>query len=333
MTRADVRMGCQTGWRGRVSWVAIAGVWAVAACQPLVRGDAVWVHIPPGAPLTVVAESLAANGIVRSASRFERFARMGRRHRGIQPGIYELEPGRPMGRVLATLRRGAPPVSKVVVRERMTLDELALELEEKVGIAPEDLITAAHDSALRARVATRGATIEGYLYPTEYYVLHATPVLEVLTQMADTFEARWDTTWNTRLDSLGVTRDELVTLASIIAGEMPHPDERLVVSSVYHNRLNRGMRLQADPTVIYALGERRRLTFRDYRVESEYNTYRIDGLPPGPIGQPAVVHIRAALYPAETDYLYFVGGWNKRHLFSRTYREHLRTIRQIRGTR
>lgn len=311
--------------------VSALALLAAAACQLPTPGPAVLVVIPEDAPLPVVAESLAVHGIIASASRFERFARMGRRYRDIKPGIYHLESGRPMGRVLSDLRRGAPPGNTVVVRERMTLHELAQELERAVGTDPDELFEAARDSALRAKVGTSHATIEGYLYPTEYYVLNRMPIAKVLNQMADTFLARWDTSWNARLDSLGLTRDEAVTLASIIAGEMPHPDERLVVSSVYHNRLARGMRLQADPTVVYALGERRRLTFDDYRVDSDYNTYQINGLPPGPIGQPAAESIEAALYPAETDYLYFVGGWSGRHYFSETYREHLARIRRIRG--
>jgi UPF0755 protein len=91
------------------------------------------------------------------------------------------------------------------------------------------------------------------------------------------------------------------------------------------------MRLQADPTVVYALGERRRLNFNDYRVESEYNTYTVSGLPPGPIGQPSSTSLHASLYPVESDYLYFVGRPDGRHEFSRTYLEHLRTIAQLRG--
>jgi UPF0755 protein len=148
--------------------------------------------------------------------------------------------------------------------------------------------------------------------------------------MVDTFAVRWNPGWTARLDSLGLSRDEIVTLASIIAGEMPHPEDVLHVSSVYHNRLARGMRLQADPTVVYALGQRRRLTFDDYRVASDYNTYAVAGLPPGPIGQPSVMSLEAAQYPLGSDYLYLVGRWNGRHQFSRTYREHLRTIAQVR---
>jgi len=332
-TRAGLARRRRRPRSGAAAPAAFLAVVSLAACHLPTPGPPAWVVIPENAELPVVAESLAAHDIVTSASRFQRFARMGRRHRGIKPGIYHLEPGWPMGRVLAALRRGAPPGATVLVRERMTLRELAEELQQTVGTDPEELFAAARDSALRSRVGTSDATIEGYLYPTEYYVLHDTPALKVLRQMADTFLARWDTTWNARMDSLGFTRDETVTLASIIAGEMPHPDERLIVSSVYHNRLTRGMRLQADPTVVYALGERRRLTFDDYRIDSDYNTYQISGLPPGPIGQPAIESIEAALYPADTDFLYFVGGWSGKHYFSATYREHLARIRRLRGRR
>jgi UPF0755 protein len=114
---------------------------------------------------------------------------------------------------------------------------------------------------------------------------------------------------------------------------MPLGDERFQVASMYHNRLARGMRLQADPTVVYALGERRRLTFADYRIRSAYNTYTIKGLPPGPIAQPSTESLEAALYPADTDFLYMVAGPGGSHEFSHTYREHLRTIREIRGGR
>jgi UPF0755 protein len=124
-----------------------------------------------------------------------------------------------------------------------------------------------------------------------------------------------------------------VTLASIIAGEVRYEPDRAYVSSVYHNRLERGMRLQADPTVVYALGRRRRLYERDYQTPSPYNTYLIDGLPPGPIGSPSRASIEAALYPARTRFLYFVARPDGQHVFSLTYAEHLRTIREIRGGR
>jgi UPF0755 protein len=290
----------------------------------------VWVEIPEGATIEAVAESLVAHGIVSSPKRFIKLARFGRREPAIQPGVYPLRPGTPQHQVLSALLRGRPPARKIVVGERMTLNELALALEARLGLAPDQVIAAAADASLRARVGTPSATVEGYLYPTTYYVnLDASP-LEVLRQMTDTFAARWPATWTARLDTVGLSRHDIVTLASIIAGEGPLPGERARVGSMYHNRLARGMRLQADPTVVYALGRRRRLTFDDYRIPSAYNTYTVSGLPPGPIAQPSAASLEAALYPEETDFLFMVARPDGSHGFSRTYFEHLRTIRQVR---
>jgi UPF0755 protein len=121
-----------------------------------------------------------------------------------------------------------------------------------------------------------------------------------------------------------------VTLASIIEGEGGDSSELALIASVYHNRLARGLRLQADPTVVYALGARNRLSTRQYAFDSPYNTYQVNGLPPGPVGQPSAASLLAALYPAETAFLYFVATREGRHVFSRTYREHLDAIRALR---
>ena len=301
------------------------------ACDGEPRGEAVWVEIPLDAPLSVVAESLAVHGIIASAPEFQVRALRGHRYRDIKPGIYPLRPNMSMGQVMRILRRGRSPVAKVIIRERMTLDEVALEVEQRLGIEPAAFVEAARGQEIRERVGARGASVEGYLYPTMYYVNKDARADQVVRQMVDTFETRWNRAWYSRLDSMGISRDEAVTLASIIAGEMPHPEEILRVAAVYHNRLSRGMRLQADPTVIYALGERRRLTFADYRVASDYNTYTFRGLPPGPIGQPSLESINAALYPDASEDLYFVGRRDGRHEFSRTYRDHLKTIAQIRA--
>ena len=309
---------------------AIAALLALGCLGPP-RAEPVWVEIPADSPVAEVAEVLAERGIVASAAEFERVARIGNRHRSIKPGIYPLRPSMHVGQVLALLRRGRRPAAKVVVGERMTLVEVAAEVERALGIEAHVFLAATRDSTLRARVGARGESVEGYLYPTTYYVdLKAKP-LAVLRQMVDTFATRWNPLWGSQLRALGISRDEAVTLASIIAGEMPHPEDLSRVAAVYHNRLMLGMRLQADPTVIYALGERRRLTYRDYRVASEYNTYTIRGLPPGPIGQASATSLEAALYPVDHDYLFFVGRWDGRHEFSRTYREHLRTIARVRG--
>lgn len=323
---ATVRRGRAGLW---VPWCTL-GILAATACVTPRDVPAVWVEVPEGATIEAVAEALATRGIISSPERFVRLARFGRRQPNIRPGVYPLRPGTPQHRVLSTLLRGRPPARKVVVGERMTLVEVAGAVEARLGLEPAAVIAAAADPGLRARIGVTGKTVEGYLYPTTYYVnLDATP-LEVLRQMTDTFVARWRPAWTRRLDTLGLSRHDIVTLASIIAGEGPLSDELPRVGSMYHNRLARGMRLQADPTVVYALGRRRRLTFDDYRISSAYNTYAVNGLPPGPIAQPSVASLEAALYPEETDFLYMVARPDGSHQFSRTYAEHLRTIRQIR---
>ena len=197
-------------------------------------------------------------------------------------------------------------------------------------ISPDSFREATRSPDLLSRVGARGPTLEGYLYPETYHVGLAISARALVEHMVSEFESHWLDPWDARLDSIGLTRDEAVTLASIIEGEVLDPLDRKYVSSVYHNRLNGGMRLEADPTVIYALGERRRLFFRDYRTRSPFNTYLHDGLPPGPIGQPSAASIEAALYPNRTGFLFFVAGPDGKHIFSRTYREHQGAIRQLR---
>jgi UPF0755 protein len=303
------------------------------ACAPSEAGPATWVRVPSGDSIAAVADSLAAHGIVRSARTFERFARLGRRHLGIQAGVYPLRPGTPMGKVLVELRKGRPNAIRIRVQPGVWLVELAPVIARVLEIPLDTLLEASRDPALLSSLQSEATTLEGYVFPTEYYVPVDAGPHQVWRQFADTFEARWADAWDRRLDTLGLTRHEIVTLASIIEGEGPIQADRSLISSVYHNRLRRGLRLQADPTVVYGRGSRARLYHKHYQLESKYNTYRVDGLPPGPIGQPSHASLRAALYPAETEYLYFVATADGRHLFSRSYPEHLATVRSVRSSR
>jgi UPF0755 protein len=309
----------------------MAGLTTVlATCGVPQSAERVEVILPPGASVAEMADSLAARQIIGSARAFVMYAKMSGQSEGIRSGTYYLTPGRPVGEVVAELVRG-PILARIVVREGLTIAELAVVAQRELGMPDSLFRYAASDSILRDRIGARGETLEGYLFPTAYYFHVDAPADEVVHRMVAEFEARWKPQWNARLDTLGLTRDEVVTLASIIEGEVRHDVDRGYVSSVYHNRLARGMRLQADPTVVYALGERRRLRNRDYRFRSPYNTYLIDGLPPSPIDQPSAASLEAALYPLSTDFLFFVAGPEGKHVFSRTYLEHLATIRRVRG--
>ncbi len=301
----------------------------LGACVVPESPEAVRVTIPD-APVEAIAESLAVHGIVGSAESFARFARMGRKHLGIKAGVYPLVPGTPMGKVLAILRRGREPETRLEVRSGIWISELAPLVEQLMGVSPDSFVQATRDSSIRARVGAESESVEGYLFPTTYYIPVGASADQIVRQMVDTFEAHWRPVWTARAESLGYTRHHVVTLASIIEGEDPHHADLGYVSSVYHNRLANGRRLQADPTVVYALGERRRLYNRDYAFASPLNTYRVAGLPPSPIGQASLASLEAALYPLPSDFLYFVARRDGRHVFSRTYGEHLATIRAVR---
>lgn len=310
--------------------LGVAFLLALAACTGERAGHGVRVTIPPGASVDRIADILETRNVIASPARFRWYVRLGRHDRDLQAGVFDLRTNMSVSEVVTALTRGRVALEAVTVREAMMLRELEVEVREVLSVPPDDWERATRDSALRARVGARGPTLEGYLYPTTYFVRVGADASEIVTQMVDEFERHWDPAWNARLDTLGMSRDEIVTLASIIEGEVRHGEDGPYVSSVYHNRLGRHMRLQADPTVIYALGRRRRLFLRDYEIRSPFNTYRIDGLPPHPIGQPSAASLKAALYPARTDFLYFVAGSDGRHVFSRTYREHRAAIRTIR---
>ncbi len=314
----------------RAALLLLAAPGILACKAPEVSGDRHRITIPRGAGLGAVADTLAARDLVRSAALFRFYAKASGRERRIQAGTFEVPEGASVRRVLDILVHGRVVEERLLLPEGLMLAEVAASVERQLGIPAESLLAAAADSVLRHRVGATAPTLEGYLYPSTYRVPVNASALDVVRRMVDEFEARWEPRWNSRLDSLGMTRAELVILASIIEGEVRYAPDRQFVSSVYHNRLRRGMRLQADPTVIYALGRRRRLFERDYETVSPYNTYLINGLPPGPISQPSTESLSAALYPAETNFLYFVARPDGKHVFSRTLREHNAAVREVR---
>jgi UPF0755 protein len=197
------------------------------------------------------------------------------------------------------------------------------------GAAAQDRAAASRALGFPAR------SFEGFLRPETYSLRHGTTAAELVRVMAEGFLAAWRPEWDARLDTLRWTRAQLVTFASIVEGEARADDERETIAGVYHNRLRIGMALQADPTVQYAIflatGKRKpRLFTRDYQFRSPYNTYLHPGLPPGPVNSPSRRSLEASLYPARVPYLYFVAGPDGRHVFSRTYEEHLRAIARVR---
>jgi UPF0755 protein len=309
--------------------IAIVAALAFACGAP--TGPPLQVRIPEGASLSGAADTLVSRGLLASPRWFRIYARVLGKADEIKAGVYQIPPGLSARRLVKLLTEGRAALRRLVLPEGLMLTEVAGAVSQQLGVAPTPFETAARDPAIVQRVAPGASSLEGYLYPSTYLVRFGATAPELIDQMVAEFEAHWRPEWNARVDSLHMTRHQIVILASIIEEEVRYGPDRPYVSSVYTNRLRRHMRLQADPTVIYALGTRRRLFEKDYLRRSPYNTYLIDGLPPGPIGQPSEESIRAALYPADTEFLYFVAQGDGKHVFSRTLKEHLAAIQAVRA--
>jgi UPF0755 protein len=197
------------------------------------------------------------------------------------------------------------------------------------------LLAALKDGVALANRRIEAPSLEGYLFPDTYRVRWGATAEQVTAMMLARLDEVFDAGLVQRALDVGMTPHEVLTLASIIEAESRMPAERPLVSAVYHNRLQRNMRLEADPTVAYAMGGYKgRLLYADLEIDSPYNTYRRRGLPPGPICSPGEASIRAALYPDSTaDVLYFVARGDGSHIFSRTLQEHNAAIQKVRNER
>ena len=294
------------------------------------------VILPPGATFAAVTDSLAAHGVISNRRWFKLLARIRGVERSVQAGVYEFPAGTSPWEVLGMLARGKKAALRFTVPEGLTIQEVAALAADRLGIGEKEFIAAARDSVAASRLLGMAApSFEGFLRPETYILPADINAGELVRIMAEGFRSAWRPEWDARLDSLNMSRLELVTFASIVEGEARADDERETIAGVYRNRLRIGMALQADPTVQYAISLKRgrrksRLFEKDYQFKSPYNTYLNPGLPPGPVNSPSRRSLEAALYPADVRYLYFVAGPDGRHVFSRTYSEHLRAIRQIR---
>jgi len=300
--------------------------------RPIQYGDAagpdpVRVDIPSGASLSEIAERLATAGVIRHPFVFRHYGAAAQFDRQVRPGEYEFVAGEPYRRILERLREGDIIQIKVTIPEGRTRREIAAILHRRLGIDPAEFLRVTEDPELLREHAIRSPTFEGYLYPETYFFPTRTTAQDALETMLQRFFTAWTPTHEERARRIGMTREQVLTLASIIEGEALLDAERPRISAVYHNRLRRDMLLQADPTVLYALGGiRRRVFYSDLLTASPYNTYVNRGLPPGPICNPGLQSIEAALSPAPgINDIYFVAAndGSGRHVFSRTLTEHL----------
>ena len=300
----------------------VAASAALAACGSG-TGASVKVTIPPRATMRIAAESLSKAGVINFPRLFRMYASMRRSDRGIHSGTYALHKDAGWGYVLDQLRTGKAIVHVVTIPEGFSLTQIATVVASKLSQPADSVEAAARDTAILHRLDIPTATAEGYLFPDTYTFQEGTTARTAVDAMVHRFEQVWKPEWTARLDSIHLSRNDVMALASIVEKEAKLPEERPVIAAVYLNRLRSGMLLQADPTVQYALGKHvARVFYKDLEVDSPYNTYRYKGLPPGPIASPGRASIQAALYPANVPYLYFVAFPDGHHEFRADLKGH-----------
>src|SRR4030095_4370779 len=250
----------------------------------LLNGGPIRVAMPSGASFSAAVDSLARARIIASPRLFRLYASARHRDRDLKAGTYVLDRGASWSTVLDALTRGKGLVHTVTIPEGFALSSIAPLLGRALSVPPESVMVAASDSGLRHRLDVPTPTLEGYLFPDTYTFAEGTAPAEAVGRLVARFEQVWKPEWTGRLQELAMSRNDIVTLASIIEKEARLAEERPVISAVYHTRLKRGMLLQADPTVQYALGRHvDRVLYKDLEVDSRYNMYHTPGLPPGPI--------------------------------------------------
>jgi UPF0755 protein len=304
---------------------------AIAACGDRVPRRVV---IPAGSSFRTAADSLAARGVIQFPRGFRAFATLTGRDRSIKAGTYEFRSEQSWGEILDALAGGRGLVHTFTVPEGYALSSIIPIIAKSLEVPVDSVDVATRDTALRRRLDIPTPTLEGYLFPDTYTFPPGTTAREAVTAMVERFESVWKPAWDSAARARAMTRHDIMALAAIVEKEARLAEERAVISAVYHNRLRIGMRLQADPTVQYALGRHvERVLYRDLEIDSRYNTYRYAGLPPGPIASPGAASIEAAVFPADVPYLYFVAHPDGHHEFRRTFREHTEAIRLVRSKR
>lgn len=312
--------------RHAAALVALMGL-SLAGCSDY-EGPTQRITVPSGATFGAVADTLAERGIVPSRRMFVGYARIRGDDHGVKAGQYQVPSGASWGDILAMLTEGRVITVAMTVPEGFTLAQIAPRIARISGVST-DSVRALLDGLDADSLDLPGPGLEGYLFPDTYRFAPGVSPRSIVDRMARRYRSMWTPERRAVLDSLEMTERELVTLASIIQAEARVMDEMPRISSVYHRRLRIGMRLQADPTVLYALGGRReRLLFAaiDSVADNPYNTYTQSGLPPGPIGAPGEAALQAALAPADEEYLYFVARPDGSHIFSPSLAEHNRAV-------
>lgn len=312
-----------------------AGIWVYRRVGEPYRGYQAaeqFVEIPTGAGSRTIGDRLVQAGIVHDALSFRVGLYVSGKGRRLQAGEYRFDRAMTPIEVIDKLARGDVYVVTITFPEGLTVVEMGKIFETHRLGAGSAFVAAAHDPSGIKSLDPAARDLEGYLFPETYLLPRLTDAPTLVSLMTHRFEHVFTTDLRQAAEANGLTVRQAVTLASIVEKEAARPEERPLVAAVYANRLRIGMALQCDPTVIYALervgkytGNLRR---EDLAFDSPYNTYRYPGLPPGPIASPGLASLRAAVHPAQVDFLYFVSRNDGSHEFARTLEEHNRNVQK-----
>jgi len=298
------------------------------------RPERVFIDIPRGNSRWQVAGILRQNDVIRNQLAFAIFSYWHFR-RSLQAGEYLFDQPVNSREVFWKIAHGRIFVRTILVPEGWSTYDIAREVEQQQICSHDDFLAAVQNVSLISDIDPQAKSLEGFLFPSTYDFTRHNTCDQVAKRMVQNFRAEWESIAppGTALPN-GMTPEQIVTLASLVERETPRADERPIVAGVFYNRLRKGLPLQCDPTVQYALEMAghpvKDVRPKDLAVDSPYNTYKHPGLPPGPIANPGEASLRAALAPTQTDYLYFVANDEGGHFFSRTLTEHNRNVARLR---
>ncbi len=292
-------------------------------------GFAKKINIKSGQNLSEISDNLQKKGIIKSSFFFKILVRYKESAKDLKAGEYMLSASKTPLQILSIITKGSVNLYKLTLPEGLNIKEIAQRVENAGFGTKENFILLAYSEAYAETLGIKQATLEGYLYPETYFFPKNTSQKQIIQAMVKTFNEAYTPEFRKLTKDIGFSVHQIVTLASIIEKETGDAKERPLISSVFHNRLKKGMRLQSDPTVIYGIKDfNGNITRKDLRTWTPYNTYRIKALPPGPIASPGGLSIKAALYPAYTDFIFFVSKKDTTHKFSKTIKEHNKAVRK-----
>jgi UPF0755 protein len=290
------------------------------------------VYIEPGTRVQQIAEQLRDAGVIRSTWVFLALAYLEGSMKRLHAGEYEFTPGMSLHDILKKLEAGKVVTHQVTIPEGFTAYDVAALLASERLVDADRFRQLAQSPEVAKRLGLHASTVEGYLFPDTYRLTRGMGEEEILRVMVARFRQALPMDFEARCARLDFTLHEVVTLASLIEKEAVVNEERPIISAVFHNRLRRNMPLQSDPTAVYGLPGKRRITAEDLQRDTPHNTYLRPGLPPGPIASPGLASLLAAVNPGRVNFLYFVAKNDGTHHFSHTFEQHGEAVRIYQGS-